>query len=90
MANTYLPSTLNPERVVTSCATFADAPCVGVFLSVFLAKFHALTMLKLLTQRNYKYAYTICRLIRVGNFLLPDLVSKMPDIDLCSLTMLKS
>lgn len=32
MANTYLPSTLNPERVVTSCAIFADLPVSAIFL----------------------------------------------------------
>ncbi len=31
MANTYLPSTLKPERVVTSCVTFADLPVSAFF-----------------------------------------------------------
>ncbi len=53
MANTYLPSTLKSERVVTGCVTFADAPMRRHFLSNFLAKCYTLTILKLHTQRNY-------------------------------------
>ncbi len=71
MANTYLPSTLNPERVVTSCAIFADLPVSAFFLSSFLAKFHALTILKLHTQINYKFhsCTSPCRPLCGGFFI---------------------
>ncbi len=64
MANTYLPSTLNPERVVTSCVTFADAPCVGFFLSKYLAKSCSLTILKKPTQKiNSEHSLTVISVV---------------------------